>query len=362
MKTTAHAARLLCSGAMTLAISLSASVTSGATGAERPHPDYKGFRQAAHLRFLNAGDDREMRHLPVLGISFGERYHRAVLDTGSTGVVVGATQIPNLPDLPVIADGELTYTSSGRIMRGHWVTTSFTIIGAGDNSVQTEPMPVLAVDRVDCLPHARDCDPNQSVDRIAMIGVGFAREGDRQSQSTPDKNPFLHILPNEGGAQRHGYVLTSTGVSIGLSNENTRGPFEYVKLRRNERDTDWAPLPACLSINAVMPPACGSLLVDTGVASAFMTVPEQQAPGNQLQPGDTVAVSLPHEDGFSPLYTFSVDDGSPLTPDRIHLRVARERVFLNTSFHFLNGFDVLFDADEGYVGFRSRSRHDEASQ
>jgi hypothetical protein len=34
------------------------------------------------------------------------------------------------------------------------------------------------------------------------------------------------------------------------------------------------------------------------------------------------------------------------------LRLSPERVFLNTSFHFLNGFDFLYDADGGYVGFR----------
>ncbi|MBS0233781.1 MAG: hypothetical protein JSR99_09870 [Proteobacteria bacterium] len=315
-------------------------------------PDYKSFEQAAYLSFLNASHEG-LHRSPSLGISFGERFHRATLDTGSTGVVVGATSIPNIDRLPKIADGELTYTSSGRIMRGRWVRTSFTILGAGDNSVQTEAMPVLAVDRVDCLPRARDCNPDEDVSRIAMIGIGFAREGDRQSQSTPDKNPFLHVVSRNKG-QRHGYVLTSEGVHIGLSSANTAGPFFYVRLRRNADGTDWSPVPMCISINGTMPPACGTLLVDSGVSAAFMTVPRSQTSQVELQPGDQVAVSIPQQNGPAPLYAFSVGDGSPVTPEKIHLRHSPDRVFLNTSFHFLNGFDFLYDADGGYAGFRRR--------
>jgi hypothetical protein len=315
-------------------------------------PDYSAFEQAAYLGFLNA-NDREMRHSPSLGISFGERFHRATLDTGSTGVVVGATAIPNYDQLPKIADGELTYTSSGRVMRGKWVSIAFTIVGAGDNAVQTEAMPVLAVERVDCLRRARDCDPNEDVSRIAMIGIGFAREGDRQSQSTPDKNPFLHVISNNN-KQRHGYILTSEGVYIGLSSVNTADRFSYIKLERNDGGTDWSPIAACISINGATPPACGTLLVDSGVGSAFMTVPQSQTPETELLPGDQIAVSLPSEHGISPLYSFGVGDGSPLTPEKIHLRLSPDRTFLNTSFHILNGFDFLYDADGGYAGFRRR--------
>ena len=83
-----------------------------------------------------------------------------------------------------------------------------------------------------------------------------------------------------------------------------------------------------------------------------MTLPRRQAPDTELTPGDQVAVSVPDENGAHALYSFGVGDGSPVTPEKIHLRHSPERVFLNTSFHFLNGFDFLYDADGGYVGFR----------
>jgi hypothetical protein len=53
------------------------------------------------------------------------------------------------------------------------------------------------------------------------------------------------------------------------------------------------------------------------------------------------------------LYTFTLgDDSNPLAPAYLTL-VSRTRAsFVNTSLHFLNGFDYLYDADGGFVGFR----------
>jgi len=103
------------------------------------------------LRYLNApsagGDLREPPHLVL---SFGGRQRRAVMDTGSTGIVVSATAIPGIDQLPNLGPGTLTYTSSGRIMQGNWVMTPATFIGADGTAVTTAPVPVLAVRSVSC--------------------------------------------------------------------------------------------------------------------------------------------------------------------------------------------------------------------
>jgi len=72
-------------------------------------------------------------------------------------------------------------------------------------------------------------------------------------------------------------------------------------------------------------------------------------------PGTEVSIRVGgSEDGFQ-LYSFTVGDGSPLAPEGTHLRVSDFRPpFVNTSFHLLNGYDVLYGADGGYVGFRRR--------
>ncbi len=345
-------------GVTTLAIVLALASTCPAVAPAlaADAPDYQNYREGRFLRYLNAEEGGQIGAVPRIGLSFGgggAPLH-AELDSGSTGIVVAAAYIPGFESLPSKGEGKLTYTSSGRVMVGQWVVTPVTLSGKEGASLTTAPMPVLAVTEVQCLERARDCTPREMPEHIAMVGVGFAREGDLQSQSTPDKNPLLRIEGGEG-PRRQGYILSPEGVHIGLTRENTRGDFRFLKLERNRDGTDWAPTPACLSLNGATPPACGTLLVDTGVSVMYLTLPQAQTQGQEgtLQPGSTLSVYVGREgDGFE-LYSFAAGDGSPLTPSAIHLRVA-DKPFVNTSFHLLNGYDVLFDAEGGYVGFRRR--------
>jgi hypothetical protein len=322
--------------------------------AQEAAPDYGQFRQGILLRYLNS-EEGELREIPRIGLSFGDRPIRAVLDSGSTGIVVASRLIPNFDSLASVGEGRLTYSSSGRVMLGQWVVTPLALVGKDGAAVQTEPMPVLAVTHVECLQRARDCTPSDAPHNIAMVGIGYGREGDLQSQSTPDKNPLLRVTGGSG-ERRRGYVLTAHGVHVGLTGANTRGAFSFTKLSRQPNRPDWAATPACISLNGAAPPACGTMLVDTGVSVMFMTVPAEQAGDatTTLATGTDVSIRVGTADKSSELYRFAVDGGSALAPDRIHLRVSPDRVFVNTSFHLLNGFDVLYDADGGYAGFRRR--------
>ncbi len=337
-------------------VSALASTISGFTPAlAADGPDYGAYREGRFLRYLNAEPGGQISAVPRIGLSFGTGEPlRAELDSGSTGIVVAAAYLPGFENLPSQGEGKLTYTSSGRVMVGQWVVTPVTLSGKEGASVTTAPMPVLAVTEVQCLERARDCTPRQMPEHIAMVGVGFAREGDLQSQSTPDKNPLLHVAGGEG-PRRQGYILSPEGVHIGLTAENTRGDFRFLKLERNRDDTDWAPTPAALSLNGAVPAAYGTLLVDTGVSVMYLTLPAAQAQSQTetLSPGTRLSVHVGTAGDSFDLYSFTVGDGSPLAPSAIHLHVA-DRPFVNTSFHLLNGFDVLYDAEGGYVGFRRR--------
>ncbi len=329
---------------------LVAALVAASAASADDRPDYRPFSRSVHLRYLNAGHG-EIRAVPRIGLSFGGKPIRAELDSGSTGVVVAAAFIPGFDQLPVIGEGRLTYTSSGRVMIGSWVTTRLTLTGADGASVTTDPMPVLAVTRVECLKHARNCKEDDSPGGIAMVGVGFAREGDRQAQSTPEKNPLLRVAGE--GKWRRGYVLTAEGVDVGLTAVTTRGDIRFIKLERQADLPDWKGIPACITIAGATPPACGSMLVDTGVSDMFMTAPASQAAEAPLPDGTEVAIAI--GDDTTPLYSFKVGDlADPVAPGRIHLNVSDRTPFVNTSFHLLNGFDVLYDADGGYAGFRRR--------
>lgn len=154
--------------------------------------------------------------------------------------------------------------------------------------------------------------PRQMPEHIAMVGVGFAREGDLQSQSTPDKTPLLHVAGGEG-QRRQGYILSPEGMHIGLTAENTRGNFRFLKLERNRADTDWAPMPACFSLNGTIPAACGTLLMGTGVSVMYLTLPAAQTQGQTgaLAPGSALSVRVGTAQESFDLYSFTVGDGSP---------------------------------------------------
>jgi hypothetical protein len=335
-----------------------ASLSAGFAGARDPD------RPGAYLTYFNApGADDDIASPPHLRISFGGRSYGAVMDTGSTGVVVSADKIPDIERLPSLGAGKLTYSSSGRIMTGRWVVTPVTVIGANGASVTTTPIPVLAVTKVECTATARRCTPNDAPRGISMLGIGFARRGDHQMQSGPDANPFLNVAAASAGARR-GYIVMRQGVQVGMTDYASAG-FATVKLSRTADDRDWTPAPACISVNDAAPAACGSLLMDTGVTTMYLTVPEDQAPSElrtwdegspTLRPGTKVRIAIPDVASTRAFYAFSVgEETSPLAPDRLVLvgrANATRTPFVNTSVRFLNGFDYLYDADGGFVGLR----------
>ncbi|MEW6257875.1 MAG: hypothetical protein AB1592_18130 [Pseudomonadota bacterium] len=355
-------------------------------------PDVAPGSKAQFLAFLNAplkGDP--LRHPPKLSLSVGGGPTvRAVMDTGSTGVVVAARLIPDLAKLPVIGRGELTYGSSGRIMRGTWVRVPLTLAGAGGTQVTTRPLPVLAVERVDCLPTARRCKPVARPTSIAMLGVGFARQpaakaaAQASASTTPQpasvsaapdrdpalepgsraRNPFLSLsamgTSAAPGAMRQAYVVTRRGVWLGLTPELLEG-FRFVKLQTVPATGDWGALPACISVDRRSPPACGTALLDTGLTSMFLTLPNGQTEGRTTSRGKvplTLAHGTPLAVTFggpgSPLrYGFDVGEpNDPVTPSIIHLTNRPDRVFVNTGVRILNAFDYLYDAQAGFVGLR----------
>jgi hypothetical protein len=305
------------------------------------------------LAFLNAPQGRApLRVPPRLLVSFGGSPVVAVMDTGSTGIVISASAIPDVANLPG-PPGSVEYSSSGRIERGRWVETPVTIRGANGLSVTTRPIRVLAVTRVDCIPHARNCRVRIMPRHVAMLGVGFGREADHQPESTPERNPFLMIA----GAVPlwRGYVVTRQGVTLGL-NPSISHSFAMIRLRRSRRVADWDQTPACIAIAGAQP-ACGAALIDTGVGVMYLSMPLDPLSagltgGVSLRPGTRLAISLPAPARAAASYAITVG-GPPSAPapDSVIL-VPHRSTFVNTSLRFLNGYDYLFNDSLGMVGFR----------
>ncbi len=352
---------------LSLAVSAVVGALSSAQAQTASAPDYAGAGASTFLAFLNAPmAGQPTTRSPKLGLAFGDgQVRRGVMDTGSTGVVVSATSIPNLEQLPDLGPGELTYSSSGRIEKGRWVMTPLTLSGANGASVTTRPMPVLAVSEIACTPTARRCRVRKNPRNIAMIGVGFARQHDHQAKGTPDHNPLLMVQgmgdPGMPGKIRRGYVVTRRGVHVGLDAAVTAG-FSYLKLDKSPVYPDWSAAPMCTSVAGKAPAACGTMLMDTGVTTMYLRVPPEQLAGQtvpngkgavMLAPGTTLAFTVP---GLAKVaYSFKVGDfGNPVAPLDVILvqQDVNPGPFVNTSARFLNAFDYLYDADAGFVGFR----------
>jgi hypothetical protein len=191
-----------------------------------------------------------------------------------------------------------------------------------------------------------------------MIGIGFARKRDR------DINPFLNTTAK---VARRGYAVSRDGVQVGLPSAGAGSDYVAVQLRWDEEVKDWSPAPACITINDRTPAACGTVLPDTGLTVMFLRVPPSQEDGislptgtdRTLPPGTKVSVALAPDapNGAKASYSFRVGDVSdPLAPSRVILVKPNDRgAFVNTGVHLYNGFDYLFDADKGIVGYRPRA-------
>jgi hypothetical protein len=164
----------------------------------------------------------------------------------------------------------------------------------------------------------------------------------------------------------------NAGIQIGLTRADPGDGYVTVPLVRNDELQDWSTEPACITIDD-RTPACGTVLPDTGVTGMFLSLPasEEQASGGlrgtdrSLPPGAKVTISLAPEASASgsaasaaASYSFRIGDVSnPLSPTRVTLVGRGDRpTFVNTGVHLFNGFDYLFDADKGLVGYKPNGR------
>jgi hypothetical protein len=321
---------------------------------------YDDYNQGVYLPYANApGPGEDITALPRLRISFGGRSYGAVMDTGSTGVVVSADKIPNIASLQSLGAGELTYSSSGRIMIGQWVVTPMTITGGDGTRITTAPIAVLAVIRIACTQRARRCTPNEAPRRVSMMGIGFGRRSD--AQTGPQKNPFLNIAKLNGDSVngeriRRGYIVTRRGVHVGLTGFLVREASPCAGLARLGSDArlylgQWRKAcrlrqrPDGYRRDRHVPHGAGH--------SGSGRHPHHQRCRATLVAGTKLTISIPAEDSPQALYTFAVgDDLNPLAPRKLNLVERSRPPFVNTSVSFLNGFDYLYDADGGFVGLR----------
>lgn len=280
------------------------------------------------------------------------------VDTGSTGIMVPVSMIPNYEGKG--EPGEITYSSSGVHLIGTWETVDVTFEDARmpDGSPVVAHMPVLAVTRRECLPlgvNAHPCNPGPWGG--GMMGIGFGR-GKDEDWKTQQRNPLLMLNAMQQGKMRRGYVITPKGIQLGLNAETMTGDWKWQKLEPRKANVpsdypgpkDWTTAAGTIEIKGTRLPM-GTVLIDTGLTNMMLSSPGAPESGD-VPDGVPIKVLLL---GGQLSYEFTTGDThDPESPRRVSWRKAHDTTFVNTGLRAIAHFDYAYDSDAGFLGLRYR--------
>ena len=334
-------------------------------GAQNGSP--QAYRGLTSIAIPYANGPVRMDHVPEIWLRLpGSEPRRFGMDTGSTGIVVSSEHYIPGPNDTDDGPGQLTYNSSGRVLHGTRWTTDVEIMQDRERSAATARVQVLRVERITCLQKARDCEPRERPRGVSYMGIGFGRNSAQGTAPTAQRNPLIALTALASGlpasSVRPGYILTREGLHLGMTHELTRN-FAFVKL--TPKGTvggmpDWEGAPLTVSVDGVT--GTGTSLMDTGINYMFLSPPAGTSlmRGQRAPDGTRLSIWLPGQTAPNATYAFRVGDWSnPMHPAKVEV-VHDAGVFVNTGRMFLQGFDYLYDAAAGYVGYARAGRADAA--
>lgn len=329
---------------------------------------------SAFVNYANAATNTDLALSPTIYISFDDSDQRTefIMDTGSVGIVASSDLFKHAKGAKNLGKGQQIYTSSGIIEEGTWWSATQKIYDANGTLLATSNVPVLEVKKIRCESDARECTRSDHPTGIAVMGVGFARESKTQVRGTPDYNPFLNLQTVlQGGTLQplpsdwaNGYVVTPTGVDLGLTTLNTTDAG-WVKLMpwvqySTAKLPEWMPAPMTISTNGVS--GNGNILMDTGVSPGYLSPPVNANLGTLVTcpdsllvecvpDGEVIGVYLPNQANPVAFYTFTTGEaGNLMEPHGVHV-VGDSDVFFNSSRHVLGGINFIYDNTDGYIGY-----------
>jgi hypothetical protein len=356
----------------------------------RQHDDFSKYTDWIFLPYVHrfSTDLVPEVHATIGGIDF-----ELPVDTGSTGLMIGAPRLPHIS----LDEGEPAYeylTSSRILYNGRLVNQSITFHGEY-GAYATATVPILVVDRSMVCPWYKpgidgfDCPiiPGRrypefrDVSRITYMGVGFGRNTlyDNKPKALPSGNPFLNLRSINGselplGSLRTGYTISIEGVHLGLTATNAAG-FLWTGLEKGVTHAsdprDWAMVKMCFEINGEGN-NCGSALIDTGIPQMYLrtdvgvetpnvTIRNPNKEGDaeyvrRVKFGTKIMIGFPTLEGKDHVIGYSVEVGQekPMAPTYVVPTKQAPPPYVNTGRNFLRGMDVAFDADGGRFGFRPR--------
>ena len=351
---------------------------------------YDSYTSLPTISFANGPMKMNDSYTPEVFVKMNgvEDAKRFGVDTGSTGIMVTPDRYQPGPNDVALGPGQQILTSSGNVYNGTYYLTDVVIQGGKDPStaVATSRVVVLMVTSKTCLPDKDKCVPDPSPSGFAYMGVGFDRGSSALSPPGGyNTNPFTSIVSLASGQPvsglRQGYLITKDGVTLGLDALTTKD-MAFVKLRLDKSATgqsspSWLAAPMTVSVkdkDGKITTGSGTILPDSGIYFGYLTPPpgadipterdcHDSVGGHHcIKPssGTEILVYLPGQDTPQMAsYNFkSDDDGNPLKPKEVQVVKDGPSIFLNTGREFYDGFDYVYDAAGGFVGYRWNGKVD----
>ena len=326
---------------------------------ETSAPDYSAYKKSYRIPFANS-KPVDFDHLQSMSVRVslnGGPPIKLQVDTGSTGVILGADDVPNIdPNGP---PGTISYSSSGVELIGTWTPVTLTFPDSKDEhgDVATALVPVLAVSERKV--HAGAVNGSgfkpMKNPKIYMLGIGTGR-GKLPRQ---DMNPWVNLKEMQAGTMRRGYTITRDGVTLGLTAEKVGAGYLYEHLNEDiaapdakptvkQTVKDWDSSRGWVTVGGAKSETAGMLL-DTGLTNMMIQSPDPSTTGDVAE-GTEITVHL-LSGRLS--YSFKVGDTShPAAPRKVTWVRRTSGPLINTGLRALALYDYLYDADGGYFGLR----------
>ena len=307
------------------------------------------------------------------------------IDTTSTGVVIGADRLPRLKLSDGNPAGWRFLSENSILLTGQIATLPITFDGAKKRQQAISQVPVLVVTRiVRCPGFNRDRDngacPIKKLDKkytqrlssVLTMGIGFGvtAPGNASFASIPPHNPFLNVVrltEYKRLSIRKGYVLTTRGVHLGLTEKNSAGAV-WTRLGKMTGTADpraWAGPLVSFTSGASDESIQARAVIDVGTTqmnvqfSPQFTLPNRTISDGKTPPKISKRVRTGTRLSFTFLdmrtavagYDFVVgDDKFPGAPSHVEVVTQGVVPYVSPGRNILYGFSMAFDAVRGRFG------------